>query len=236
MDEIAPGALARRVMRASDRAALATLADGGTPYASLVLTALDQDGTPILLISRLARHTRNAESDPRVSLLFDGTAGHADPLTGPRVTVMGRLQPGSEQRQPDRYLARHPSAGQYAGFGDFAFHAMEIGQAHLVAGFGRIHRICATDLLAPADVAGRLAAAEPALLQMVNDGDGTLATRLAAARGCSGVSGWRAAGIDCDGADFRAGDTTMRLHFPRAATSAEEAAAMLRQPDDMVPA
>ena len=59
-----PAEQARAVMRAADRAALATLArpgtmESGAPYASLVLVALDHDASPLLLVLQLADHTKN---------------------------------------------------------------------------------------------------------------------------------------------------------------------------------
>ena len=60
-------------MRTALKGALATLdRETGHPYASLVLVATEPDGAPILLLSRLALHTRNLERDPRASLLLDG--------------------------------------------------------------------------------------------------------------------------------------------------------------------
>ncbi|MGH7184968.1 MAG: pyridoxamine 5'-phosphate oxidase family protein, partial [Pseudomonadota bacterium] len=89
-----PGETVRRLMRAAGQATLATALArdaSGRPYASLVLVALDDDGSPILLLSDLADHSRNLQADARAALLFDGTAGLADPLTGPRATVLGRV-------------------------------------------------------------------------------------------------------------------------------------------------
>ncbi|MFO0294160.1 MAG: pyridoxamine 5'-phosphate oxidase family protein [Rhodospirillales bacterium] len=85
-----PGDIARGLIRAADRATLATLGAAGgpaagEPYASLVLVACLHDATPVLLISRLADHTRNIAAEPRVSLLFDGTSGLDEPRTGARV-------------------------------------------------------------------------------------------------------------------------------------------------------
>ena len=75
------GSLVRGLMRGLPRAALGTLeAEGGAPYVSLVMVALDHDASPLLLLSDLADHTRNLKADPRASLLFDGTAGQAVPL------------------------------------------------------------------------------------------------------------------------------------------------------------
>jgi putative heme iron utilization protein len=45
------------------------LRHGGYPFGSLVPYVLDHDGRPIILVSRLAEHTKNIEADARVSLL-----------------------------------------------------------------------------------------------------------------------------------------------------------------------
>lgn len=111
----------RALMRAQRAAALGTAMDGA-PYVSLVLVAFDADGAPLLLLSRLAQHTKNLLADPRVSLLFDGTAGLQDPLTGPRLTVLGSAAPCPDPEALKRYLVRHPSAAAYAGFNDFGLY------------------------------------------------------------------------------------------------------------------
>ena len=60
---------------------------GAMDYVLRIVTrdihAFDTDGAPLLLLSRLAQHTKNLLADPRVSLLFDGAAGLDDPLAGP---------------------------------------------------------------------------------------------------------------------------------------------------------
>ena len=85
-----PDRFARELLRRADRAVLATrLGPEGWPYASLVLLAVDHDAAPLLLLSDLAEHSRALAADARLSLLVDGTAGHADPLTGPRLTLLG---------------------------------------------------------------------------------------------------------------------------------------------------
>lgn len=140
---------ARTLMRECPTAALGTMLDGA-PYVSLVLVALDHDGAPLLLLSSLAQHTKNLAADPRVSLLFDGTAGLDDPLTGPRLTVLGRARPYDDPAALERYVAGHPSAALYAGFGDFRISRVEIERGHFVAGFGRIGWIEADQLLGSA--------------------------------------------------------------------------------------
>lgn len=153
-DEIDPAPFCRRIIRAAARATLATTATKGKsgiggpwPYASLVLTACDGQGNPLLLISDLADHTRNIRADARVALLYDEAAGLDDPLTGARVTLQGEAEQIDNAELMDIYLARHPTAETYAGFKDFHLFRVRPLRAHLVAGFGRIHWVGASDLL-----------------------------------------------------------------------------------------
>src|SRR5437660_11927252 len=92
MADFEPSKLARSLLRRSRQGALATLAAGsGDPYCSLVNVASHADGSPILLISRLALHTQNILGDPRVSLMLDERA-EGDPLEGSRVMLAGRAE------------------------------------------------------------------------------------------------------------------------------------------------
>jgi putative heme iron utilization protein len=138
----------RALMLAQTQAALGTLIEGA-PYVSLVMVAFDAGGAPLLLLSNLAQHSRNLAADPRVSLLFDGTKGFEDPLTGPRLTVLGRAAPCTDADAVERYVAAHPSARAYLGFGDFGLYRVEIDRGHLVAGFGQIRWIEGGDLVGP---------------------------------------------------------------------------------------
>jgi putative heme iron utilization protein len=117
------------------------------PFVSLVLPGRDGTGQPLLLLSDLSDHAKNLKRDARASLLFDGTAGLAEPLTGARVTLIGRVVPADGPENRALYLACQPSAQGYAGFGDFHLYRFEIQEALLVAGFGRIHRLPGSDLL-----------------------------------------------------------------------------------------
>lgn len=197
----------------------------GAPYASLVLVAVDHDATPVLLISQLAEHTRNLKADPRVALLFEETEGLEEPLTGPRVTVIGRAEVTSEARHRERFLARHPGAAMYAGFKDFAFYRVSVERAHLVAGFGRIHWIEGSELLGRLESA--LAEREAGIVEHMNadhaDAVGLYATVLL--RQPPGE--WRMTGCDPEGADLRCGARTARLDFGQIVTDADGARAEL---------
>ena len=223
-DSPSPAALARRLMRACDRATLATSREGW-PYASLVLAAVDIEARPLLLLSNLAEHTKNLKRDPRVSLLFDGTAGLDDPLTGPRVTVLGEIAAIEDKALLARFIRRHPGSAGYAGFADFLPYRLEPSRAHLVAGFGRIDWIEAAALLSPP--APALAEAEAEIVAHMNR-DHAEAIDLYAGRllGLAGT-GWVMTGIDPEGADLRRGQAVTRLDFPTPVGDAEGARAEL---------
>jgi putative heme iron utilization protein len=224
----APATIARQLMRSLDRAYLGTLmrpdAPGaGSPYTSLVLVALDHDASPLLLISGLADHTKNLLAAPAVSLLFDGTAGLDEPLTGPRVTVQGTARRSDDPRHAARFIARHPGAALYAGFKDFGLWRVEATRAHLVAGFGRIHWIEARDLLYGAGADTALQAAEAEIVAHMN-GEHADAVQLYAAKLLGRTGGdWTLTGVDPEGADLRRGGEVARLTFDTPVVDAETA-------------
>ena len=215
--------LVRELVRGRDRAALATALPGpaseaGWPYASLVLVAVDHDLAPILLLSDLADHSKAMAADDRVSLLFDGTVGLDQPLTGPRVSLLGRAHRTDDARLKGRFLARHPDAELYAGFADFKFYRVAVERAHLVGGFGKIRWLSASELM-PAAAKPSLSAfavAEDEIVGHMNadhaDAVQLYATRLLGLP----VGDWKMTGIDAEGLDLRFGGMVARLAFEAA--------------------
>src|SRR6185437_7521572 len=125
---------AKKLLREGRSGALATLMAGsGDPYCSLVNVATAADGAPLLLLSRLALHTKNILADARVSLMLDERK-EGDPLEGARVMLMGTAAIAANPWARGAYLRRHPEAEMFAGFADFDFYRMTIVRAHLVAG------------------------------------------------------------------------------------------------------
>ena len=156
--------LSRMLLRSIRSGALATLDPEGRPFASLVTIATDQDGTPLMLLSRLSAHTRNLLADPRCSLLFS-QGGKGDPLAHPRLTIVGRAVETGEMRARERFLARHPKAKLYADFPDFSFFALAPEAGHLNGGFAKAATLTRDELLldltgAEAVVAGERGAVE----------------------------------------------------------------------------
>ena len=132
-------------------ATLATLTAENAPFASYVVTAPAIDGSPLMLLSRLAQHTKNLDRDPRASLLFVREATPGDEtLTASRLTLTGRCPKESDPSAKQRYLDRHPDAARYAEFSDFSLYHFEVESGYLVAGFGRIVSLTREELgLAP---------------------------------------------------------------------------------------
>jgi hypothetical protein len=222
-------ALARSLLRRRRQGALATLAaDSGAPYCSLVNLASHWDGSPILLISRLALHTQNILADPRVSLMLDERA-EGDPLEGARIMLSGSaLEVTGEEVEAvrGRYLNAHPSAEVYAGFADFAFFLIRSTGAHLVAGFGRIVDLKPEQFLTDLTDAQALIAEESGIIAHMNADH--LDTMKLYARALGARDGeWRCTGCDPDGLDLADSASTLRLDFPERVTGPGELRKML---------
>jgi putative heme iron utilization protein len=209
--------LARSLLRRSRQGALATLMTGsGDPYCSLVNVASHADGSPILLISRLALHTQNILADGRVSLMLDERAA-GDPLEGSRIMLAGRAEEAGGDELAvlrRRYLNAHPSSEVFVNFKDFSFFRIRPAGAHLVAGFGRIVDLTPEQFLTDLSDAAALLEAEQGAIDHMNadhrDAMNLYATRLLGAD----PADWRCTGCDPDGIDMQAGATTLRLDFP----------------------
>src|SRR5271154_29624 len=210
--------LARSLLRRSRQGALATLMAGcGDPYCSLVNVASHPDGSPILLISRLALHTKNIIADTRVSLMLDERAA-GDPLEGARIMLAGKAEEAGEDDGKvlrRRYLNAHPSAEAFVDFKDFSFFRISPSVAHLVAGFGRIVDLNPQQFLTDIGDAAALLEAEQGAIEHMNadhrEAMNLYATQLLGAE----AADWRCTGCDPDGMDMQAGAKTLRLDFPR---------------------
>lgn len=213
----------KSLIRSGKQGALATLSPGtGDPYCSLVNVATTPDGSPVLLISALALHTKNILANSRVSLMIDERSA-GDPLEGARVMIAGRAEKVSDETALEpirrRYLSRHPSAELFVGFADFAFFKIAVRDVHLVAGFGRIVTLEGAKVLTDLGGADEVLAGEAGAVAHMNedhmDANALYATKLLGAAD----GAWRITGLDPDGADLALGDATLRLPFPERVTS-----------------
>ena len=220
----------RRLVRSAWKGTLASVErNSGHPYASLVATATAADGSPLLLLSGLAEHTKNIAADARASLLFDGTAAGRAALTGERVTLVGRIVEATGESDRARYLSRHPDAAQFIDFGDFKLYAMLVDWAHMVAGFGRIVRLDRADVILSIADAADVVAGEPGVLEHMNR-DHSDAVALIATAELGGPVGseaaaegrWQMIGCDPEGVDITDGARSVRVRFPQRVSSIEQ--------------
>jgi putative heme iron utilization protein len=222
---------ARTLVASRGEGALSTIAldPAGHPYGSHVIYAL-LDGAPIFSISRLAEHTKNLEADPRASLLVvegeSGVGSGDTSLARGRVTLLGRCARVDDRaRHEPAFVARHPSAAQYVGFGDFSFWELRVEAVRYVGGFGRMRWIDASAWAAAEP--DPLREAGPSILAHMNEDHADAC--LAYARALAAIEGATAArmvAVDRYGFDVRAetggGERSARIAFPAPVASADE--------------
>jgi hypothetical protein len=148
----------RTWLQTASNATLCTLAAepevAGFPFGSLAPYALRADGTPFVLISAIAQHTKNLARDPRCSLFVrdpNAEAGQDAQATW-RVTVVARAAriaaSGAELEELHaRYAARVPDAPRYGSAHDFAFWQLAPLKVRAIGGFGAIRWLPADAIL-----------------------------------------------------------------------------------------
>ena len=207
-DPAVTGFEARKLLRAARSGSLATTADGGQPFATLVTPACAPDFSILLLLSNLSEHTRHLRAEPRCSILVAGPAETANPQTAPRATVTGIAAVDDDPALKARYLAIHPYAAMYAGFGDFHVWRVRPMGALLVGGFARAARVRMADLNPDAAAVAAIAAAEASIVSHCNaDHAGALAA-IARTPG-----DWRMVAADVDGMDLAWEEKVARFHW-----------------------
>jgi putative heme iron utilization protein len=142
-----PKALGRFILREALSGSLATEGEGGYPFVSQVGVVALSNGTPLLLLSNLARHTLNIRKDPRVSLLLSERWQGPNLHEASSLTVTGRVSPAEKSEVRARYLVRHPEAAKSLDSADFSFWRLGVERGHLVAGFGKSADLTAEELL-----------------------------------------------------------------------------------------
>ena len=155
---------ARQLVRSAHRGYLSTEFDSknfknirtqmNTPfsYSTFTLAAFDYDLSPILLLSDLSEHTKNLQEKNSASLMlceekklykffpkFDNkVSSYEDPMSRPRVTLIGKLKKTKDPNHKKRFISRHPASNLYANFADMNFYKMDIKSAHLIGGFAQV--------------------------------------------------------------------------------------------------
>lgn len=221
------GEEARRYLRHHRYGALSTISKklDGYPFGSVAACVTDHAARPVILVSRLAEHTKNIEADSRVSLLVRDAG--ADPQESARLTLVGnaRAAGGDRAALQARYLQYFPAAERLLALGDFSFFHIEPVALRYIGGFGAIHWISSSTFAPPVNA---LAACEADIVAHMNadhapalrDYCRHFKQRQPAAVGMIG--------IDCDGFDLNADDEILRFDFAQLVIDAPAARAALK--------
>jgi putative heme iron utilization protein len=228
------GERARTLAHLGRTGTLATLSrrHPGHPFASVMPYALDAAGRPLFLISAMAMHTQNLETDARASLLVTQPDWSGDPLAAGRLTLMGNARRlDAAQADPARaaYLARHPRAGYWVDFDDFAFWRLELVDVYFVGGFAAMDWVTAADYAAAAP--DPLADAAGGIVEHMNRDHAD--ALVAYARHYAGEAADEATMVTVDRLGFklrlRQGErlSSVRIAFPREVTTAGQSREVL---------
>jgi putative heme iron utilization protein len=186
----------------------------GYPFGSIVPYALDREGRPIILISRIAQHTKNIEADPRVSLIVS-RGGADDVQSAPRLTWLADAirVPDGDEETPARYYRYFPDARGYHRVHDFDFYRLAPVRARYIGGFGEIHWIAAAPLLKPNPFTED---EELGMVRHMNEDHVEAMIRYCDAAHIPLAAGIvpAMAGVDADGFHLRLGARIVRFEFP----------------------
>lgn len=211
-----PAWAARKLLRAARVGTLASSAQG-QPFASLVTPATAPDLAVLLLLSQLSEHTRHLRADPRCSVLVCGPAESANPQTAPRVTITGLAESIADEALKARYVAMHPYAALYAGFGDFALWRIRPLNGLFVGGFARAARLRATELTPDAAAVAAIRAAEADIIAHCRTDHPDAVAAIAGEPGA-----WRLTAVDVDGCDLTLGERVMRVAWSAPVASPDD--------------
>lgn len=139
------------LIASSHEAALATLEDG-KPFTSAVSylhlpyqdnTGTEKFGRLAVLLSSMARHTKNLMKNPDVSLLVL-EKGDDYLYERKRVSVQGQAAPAAQEKAPayrEEYLKLFPQSKILFSLPDFQFYEVKISSLYFIGGFGKIENL-----------------------------------------------------------------------------------------------
>lgn len=226
---------ARKFLRSSRSGILSTHSQhcAGYPFGSVAPFVLDHHCQPIILISSIAEHTKNIQSNPKVSLLV--FAGGEDLQANARLTLLGEAGQIEKKADADlraRYLRYLPQAASYFDMHDFSFYRIHIHQARYIGGFGKMTWFSDVDLLSDisqADVV--LAAQESAIIAHMNTDHAENLRSYCRHYHAFNAEQAQMLGIDCDGFDVSAHSgnisTVLRFDFEQQVQDAQAARSVL---------
>jgi putative heme iron utilization protein len=222
---------ARRWLRAHRYGLLSThsRAVEGYPFGSVVPYVLDHAACPVLLVSRLAEHTKNLAADPRVSLLIhqnnEGGDDAANVQAQARVTLLGKAELVADPLTIEpRYERYFPATAGYRTQLDFEFWRIVPVTLRAIAGFAKVHWVSREAYAPPPN---SLADDESSILEHMNTDHAHTLKDYCRLKDIAATGDVSMAGIDCDGFDLNVGGKLTRFDFDAPVTDAAQVRAAL---------
>ena len=210
------------------------------PYVTFVLSAFDYDGSPLLLLSDLSEHTKNLSENNSVSILFyeeqrnlinfpvfkniqkkSNAEYYEDPMSRPRLTVMGNLKKSNIPNHKKRFLSRHPASQLYANFKDMNIYKLNISGGHLTGGFAKVSWFKKNELTYKY-TSGFLEAENETINHMNECHQKSIDLFSRNIMGQKKSCKWKLIGIDPEGFDMRHKEKLLRLNFIKSLKNSDE--------------
>ena len=209
---------ARQLLSGRLRGTLATQSreHPGFPFGSLLPYSIGRDGWPLILISHLAKHTRNLGDAPQCCLTINEN-GQGDIQTLMRLTCLAVAEPLPDipKALAERHFRYFPEGFIYHSQLNFHFYRLIPERFYFVGGFGSARWISRDRL----ETHNRLSfQEEEAVLELINRRFRKDLLRCFQGQACpEGKDGTEvfAVGLDPDGVDLRLADRLRRLPFPK---------------------
>lgn len=184
----------------------------GFPFGSVVPYCLDEQGRPLILISRIAQHTHNLQMDAKCSLLV-GERGAEDVQAAGRLTVLSEARrlddPVAVAAAAERYYRFFPESSDYHSAHDFDFWVLQPVRWRFIGGFGAIHLLQDVNLANP-----HAGEAERSMVEHMNDDHAAAIAHYVALAGLPSQDVAQMVGIDSEGFHLRIGKGVHWLAFP----------------------
>ncbi|UVE18625.1 DUF2470 domain-containing protein [Pseudomonas sp. LS44] len=184
----------------------------GFPFGSVVPYCLDEQGWPLILISRIAQHTHNLQKDPKCSLLV-GERDADDVQAVGRLTVLAEAQQITDEAAiaaaAERYYRYFPQASDYHRTHDFDFWRLQPVRSRYIGGFGAIHWLNEVALDNPF-----FGAPEQSMVEHMNSDHASAIAHYVTLAGLPREPAAELAGIDSEGFHLRIGQSLHWLAFP----------------------
>ncbi len=191
----------------------------GFPFGSAVPYCLSEEGWPLILISRIAQHTKNLQADPRCSLLVAERGAEDVQATG-RLTLLAEAVPLTDEAAveaaAERYYRYFPESRDYHRVHDFDFWTLQPVRWRYIGGFGAIHWL---DQVALANPFAHTSGGEVDMLEHMNQDHSSAIAHYVQQAGLPSAPAARMVGIDSEGFHLSIGQAIHWLAFSDTCTS-----------------